>query len=202
MLDEARQLEAAELPRVGRKVRWVQGSAEDLAGLIEETVAAVIMGQSFHWMDRERVLEQCNKVIKPSGGVSLISGAGSIWTRPEPAWCVVVKEVIQEFLGTERRVGSGIYQEPKDRHEEMLGRSAFTNVARWSTAVSIERTLEQLIGLQYSTSYCAPRFFGDRKSEFEKTLERRLLALHPNGIFVDQYEVKCLCATRYTGSAQ
>jgi ubiquinone/menaquinone biosynthesis C-methylase UbiE len=194
MMEEGQRTMAGE--ETSGDVRWIQGKGEILSELIGEEVAAVTIGQAFHWMDQSVVLQQCAKLMQEHGGVSVISGGMHMWNVSESQWCVVVKETIQEFLGEQRRAGSGVYQQPDEPFESSLCHSAFKNVEPWSIKVSNDRTLDEVVGLLYSTSWGSPHLLGDRKDEFDRTLRQRLTAIAPDGRFTEHYELTCLCAFR------
>jgi SAM-dependent methyltransferase len=204
MLDEARA--AAEAAGVAARVGFVHGRAEELAELVRPPVRLVCFGASFHWTDRDRVLALCDQLVEPgAGGVAVISGGPPTrkvaWESRDrgtgkPTWADVVTEVIQEFLGPRRRAGSGFYEHPHEGHEQILRRSAFGQVEKWSARGEITRHTDEVIGLQYSTSYCSPTLLGERKDEFERVLRARLVELVPTERFVEEYRIEALCATR------
>lgn len=194
MLEEG----AAQAARAGvtERIQWLRGPAEELPALVRSPLRLVTCGAAFHWMDRDRVLEHCDRRVESGGGVALVSGGATVWAEDAPPWARVIREVLQETLGPQRRAGAGVYATPPERHETVLARSAFRHVESWSTPVTIERDLDQLIGLQYSTSYASPALLGDRRAGFEATLRARLLALYPEGRFVEHSTVQALCAHR------
>ena len=59
-----------------------------------------------------------------------------------------------------------------------------------------ERTLDSVIGYMHSTSFAAPRLFGDRMEEFDQVLRERLTAHAIGGVFVDENEFRILLAMR------
>jgi ubiquinone/menaquinone biosynthesis C-methylase UbiE len=197
MLSEARA--AAEREGVGGRVSFVEGRGEDLLEMVRGRFRLVTFGSSFHWTDRARMLDLCDLLTDQNGGVAVISGARVTSPQPDethPEWGDVVAEVIGEFLGGRRRVGTGFYAHPEERHEQILGRSKFSQVGAWRRKVTISRTVEEVIGLQYSTSYCSPVLLGDRMQEFAQVLRGRLLAVQPTESFVEEYEIEALCAMR------
>ena len=65
-------------------------------------------------------------------------------------------------------------KQPNVRYEESLAGSAFSDVVELRVEVERTWTVDQLIGLAYSTSYGAPHRVGDRREEFERELRARL----------------------------
>ena len=64
MLTEAAgQAQAAQIPNVN----WAQGSSENLPSELGR-FDLVTMGRSFHWMDRENVLNTLDDMVNQRGG--------------------------------------------------------------------------------------------------------------------------------------
>src|SRR5439155_12705784 len=194
MLVEARAFARRE--GIGEGIEFLEGRGEALLQLVKPPVRLVTFGASFHWTDREHLLSLCDQVVDESGGVAVISSEAGTRQEPGPAWADVVTEVIQQFLGPRRRAGTGFYSHPDERHEPVLLRSRFAQIEVWRRQARVVRTVDEVIGLQYSTSYCSPALLGDRKDEFERVLRARLLELEPGNRFVEDYEIEALCARR------
>jgi hypothetical protein len=101
-----------------------------------------------------------------------------------------------DFLGPKRRAGASTYQESADRHETVLARSPFGQVEKREFALPEERTVEEIVGLQLSTSYASPAQLGSRIDEFCRVLRERLLELEPSGVFQGTATTELLIATR------
>jgi SAM-dependent methyltransferase len=89
-LDAMRAVLARELP----EVRALAGSAEEIP-LPDESSDVVVVGQAFHWFDRERAPREIARVLRPGGGLV------AIWnTRDETVgWMNAVREVIDSARG-------------------------------------------------------------------------------------------------------
>ncbi|MDH6108192.1 SAM-dependent methyltransferase [Kitasatospora sp. MAP12-15] len=167
-------------------VRWILGRGETVrsAGLPELRLCT--MGASFHWMDRELVLKTLDEMIEPQGGVALVSGSASIFSKSgavEGAWLDVTREVVTEFLGPQRRAGRGTYSHPKRGHEEVLLDSAFRRLETSRFTATRLLSVDEVVGQQLSTSYASPVQLGERMGEFRAELTRRLLELNPGDGF-------------------
>ncbi|MDH2390131.1 hypothetical protein QCN29_15290 [Streptomyces sp. HNM0663] len=131
-------------------------------------------------------------------GIAARSGASSGAPGDiEPApWLQVIADVRTRYLGPERRAGSGTYSHPKERHQDFLARSPFSNVetARWDRIVT--RTLDEVIGLQFSYSYSSLAQLGDDKDDFERDLRRALTELNPDGVVNEVVRTEAIVATR------
>lgn len=178
-------------------VTWLDGDNDKLPTLELEQVDTVLMGASFHWMNRERTLQYLNTLVKP-GGAIVVAGSGSPLGRPSPPWWEEqLTELRCRWLGPSRRAGSGTYEHPKQRHEEVLKESAFAQVCHRQWTRELSRSLEEIVGLQLSYSYCAPVLFGKQFAAFLAELRETLIACRPeDGRFINHETIDVLIATR------
>jgi ubiquinone/menaquinone biosynthesis C-methylase UbiE len=109
-------------------IAWQRGDDKSIDQLGLPPIKACTMGASFHWMDRDGVLQKLDRMVDRGGGVAVLSGGSSVWSDSDEAWQAIAKQVIVDFLGPERRAGEGRYGHPADRHEVVLCRSAFSKV--------------------------------------------------------------------------
>jgi hypothetical protein len=129
-------------------------------------------------MDRDQALRDLDQLIEPNGAVVLASGGAPGGIEPAP-WLQVIADVRTRYLGPERRAGSGTYSHPKERHQDVLARSPFSNVetARWDRTVT--RTLDEVIGLQFSYSYSSSAQLGAQNAASNATCARRSASSPP-----------------------
>ena len=177
-------------------ITWLRGKDNCLHRLRLPPLALCTMGASFHWMNRDKALATLDRFILPNGGVAILSGGISVWSGEEVAWKEVVKQVLHEVLGPDRRAGRGTYTDPQDRHEIVLARSAFGRIERCDFASTQELTVEEIIGQQLSTSYASPAQLGNRIAKFRRIMKERLLDLHPSGAFRYDVPTTILVGTR------
>ncbi|MDT0616207.1 hypothetical protein [Streptomyces lancefieldiae] len=124
-------------------------------------------------MDRPAVLAMADRVTSP-GATLAIMGDGSLWTHPAP-WTVALRELIQSYLGAERRAGTtGAYAEPGRRYEDDLAESAFSDFEEHHFPLRRVWTRDQVIGYLRSTSFARPELFGDRHRRFESEVRALL----------------------------
>jgi ubiquinone/menaquinone biosynthesis C-methylase UbiE len=172
-------------------IRWVHSGAEDLpaeSGLGQFRLAS--FGASFHWMPHEKLLRFLDTIIEPDGGVA-VAGSRSIWMG-EDVWEQIIKEIVQRYLGEERRAGTGKYKEATNRDEtfeEILKHSPFSTVEERAYSTRRTQTLDEVIGRLYSTSFANPAVLGDKRESLELELRDQLLKIEPSGIFekIDPY---------------
>ncbi|MGF0174554.1 class I SAM-dependent methyltransferase [Streptomyces sp. Marseille-Q5077] len=192
MLEEGRRL-AAEQGIAN--IDWREGNSTTLPAMGVGPVLLTVMGAAYHWMDRNRVARDLDQIIEPGGAIVLASGGAPGDLEPAP-WRQVVDEVRTRYLGPERRAGSGTYSHPKERHQDVLTRSPFSQVdtARWDHTLT--RTVDEVIGWVFSLSYSSPAQLGEKKDAFEQDLRAALLAFDSSGRFDEVIRTEAIIATR------
>ncbi|MBI2550886.1 class I SAM-dependent methyltransferase [Candidatus Uhrbacteria bacterium] len=164
-------------------IKWKQAAAEKLDASIG-TFKIATFGASFHWMEQERILSFLDSVIESEGGVA-IAGSQSVWL-PTEDWEEVVKQMIQKYLGEERRAGTGKFKQAAktdERFEDLLNKSLFSLFEERQYKHKREKTIDEIIGRIYSTSFANPAVLGEKKEAFENELRNELNRLNPQGLF-------------------
>ena len=147
--------------------RWMLGSDRTIDSLNLPLLRVCVMGSSFHWTNRDLLLKALEPLIDDKGGIVVISERSSAWgTQEREPWQDVIKQVIQEFLGPERRAADGTYSHPIDKHQVVLRRSSFI------------------------------RQLGSRVEEFKQTLAERLREAVSSEVFEKVSNTEVLIATR------
>ena len=188
MVDEGRTLAAAANRE---NIEWVCASAEDLEER-QGHFALAIIGQAFHWMDRDLVLRKLAQMLSPERGALALVNPGK--RRPQESWEPCASEVVERYLG---RADRHPKMNPELKHEPALLRSAyFANFTSREFSILFKREIASIIGYIYSISTSPKSAFGARIEEFERDLTAALLALNPSGFFTEQTETEVLVATR------
>jgi SAM-dependent methyltransferase len=186
---ERRASEAA----VRHKIRWIRARAEDLpAGLGTFTTAT--FGQSFHWMDRDRVAGIMYELLQPGGAfvqISDLKGESlSVEDLPHPPPPYgVIRNLIRQYLGPARRAGQGVLSDGlPDDEAAVLARARFIGPMRQVVPGGpvLERTSDQLLAWVFSLSDSAPHLFGPHRNDFEADLARLLSSASPTGRFAER----------------
>lgn len=192
MLDEGRRL-AHE--HAITNVTWLEGTSGDITRLGLPPLDVCTMGKSFHWTDRGRALADLDTLIAPGGGLTLISSV----TRPDshrPAWLDVIGDVCARFLGPDYRQTYGPAGHPALGRDDDLAQSAFSQIETVEWDQHLVYTLDELVGLQFSFSYCNPGLLGDRCAAFEDALRASLTEFAPNCRYETTIQVEAAIATR------
>lgn len=192
MLSEGRKFVRAE--KISN-VKWIRGGSENLKKLSQKIgkFNLVVMGRSFHWMDRLATLRELSDMVVPGGGIAIVSDSRKIW-EPETAWQRTVKIVVQRWLGNRRRAGNSFYRNPKERHEKIIKESPFKNMEFWKMEYQDNWTVKRILGYLYSTSFCSLPLLGNKRALFEKDLKSSLLKINPSGKFRQNVSVEAIVA--------
>lgn len=175
MLREARR--AAGAAKVNN-IEFAKGSSWDLSPAMGP-FRFVIMGQSFHWMDRDQALNALYDLLEPKGSLAIV-----YQKRHAPlAIRNAEDEIVKEFLDERRRAGHGYYEHPLDSHEVIFARSRFTALAPWNYSYERQQTIDEAVGFVLSTSRATRQLLGDRAAEFEAELRKQFLVAAPVGKF-------------------
>lgn len=171
-------------------VRWVQARAEELSGEIGP-VRVASFGQSFHWMERDRVATIMLGLLEPGGAFVHVSDVKEPFTQPgglpfpAPPY-EAMRALVRQYLGLVARAGQGFLHYGSPSGEvEVLQRAGFLwqEGLRVQTAGVLERSAADLIAWVYSLSGSAPHLFADRREAFEEELLQLLREASPEGKF-------------------
>jgi hypothetical protein len=142
-------------------LRTVQARAEDV-DTSWGTFQLVTIGNAFHWMDTA-LLERL-----PTNQVALLGIDSDAQT--------VARELAEEMLGPRPAM-----KQPDVRYEIELAAAGF-EVEALSVEVDRAWTVDEQVGLAFSTSYASPERLGKLKDEFERKLRERLAPREERGV--------------------
>ena len=191
MLTEAERL----ADRIGvTNARWVCMRAEELPGALGR-FRVVAFAASFHWMDRPKVARIVRTMLEPGGAAIQIdapayrcdalaaAGAAGLAHPPPPDAAIV--ELRRRYLGPDTRAGRGI-RNTSPSGEDLVFVDAGFQPAREIVVRDgrvLERTIDDLVAMTFSSSPTAPHLFGDRVDAFESDLRQLLAGASPSGFF-------------------
>lgn len=186
MLAEGERLAALE---GAFNISWRRLGSADLNELTGPFRGAV-MGQSFHWTDRDKVLRDFHRLIEEGGKIALINPGRR---RPQESWEPIAAKIIENYLGPPK-IHRQRNSEP--HHEAAIERSAFKITDDTEFSTMIDRNIPSILGAVYSNSGSTPRRFGDRQSDFEHDLEAALRQFRPSGTFHETIETGVIVAEK------
>ncbi|MGW1411793.1 class I SAM-dependent methyltransferase [Streptomyces sp. NPDC002403] len=151
--------------------------------------------RSYHWMPGPAVLAMADRVAAPDAAVAIM-GDGSLWTH-DSEWTRALRELIQTYLGSERRAGtSATYTEPRRTYQEDLAASAFTDVSEHRYPVARNWTPAAVVGYLRSTSFAHPDLFQNRHEAFEAEARQLLETYAKDGTLQEEAVFTVLLARR------
>jgi ubiquinone/menaquinone biosynthesis C-methylase UbiE len=163
-------------------IEWQKGSSRDLKG-VKGPFRLVTMGQSFHWMDQERDLEQLYQLIEPNGGLFIVGTAKTAQNKPTSEKDKQINNLLAEYLGPQRRAGKYVYSKPPKSYDELLSIAKFNHRQSQIYETKVVRNVEQELGNLYSMSWGRRAYFGDQLPKFERAFRTQLSKILPPGGF-------------------
>ncbi|HVX81765.1 MAG TPA: methyltransferase domain-containing protein [Devosiaceae bacterium] len=153
----------------------------------------VVMGRSFHWMDRQATLEALDRLIEPEGAVGLFHDR-RIWASHD--WHQLVEAGAETF--SPGRTETRHFRRSPDwlPHEAVLLGSAFSAVETHGRVFRQELTIDDIIGRTYSMSVTSPEALGERMDDFEAHLRAALRSANPGGRFAEIVSAEAILAFR------
>lgn len=180
-----------------KNIAWLVSGAEEVPSTLG-MFDIVTIGSAFHWMDGDVVLNRVYEMTNRNGGIAIVANTNSIHRNNEGSvWKQVAREVIEKYVGKDRKAGkTGLYQEPKDRFEDIIDRSRF--VGRESFAGDYEEkwTIDEIIGYLHSTSFASAEVLGDKWSAFEAEVREKLQEINSEGAFLEKQTLEAIVAYR------
>lgn len=179
-------------------IRWVEDIAESISPDLGKFQLATF-GRSFHWTQRELVLEKLYPLLTDDGGVAILATGDDPWNSELP-WKKTAIAVVKRWLGEERRTGKageGKWQPLPVPHTEVIAKSRFARQERFEFTFPKDWTVDSYLGYIYSTAFGLPSFFGENRDNFEKNLRASLLEVEPSGTFTEQLSASALVAWKH-----
>jgi len=191
MLLEAERLAA----RAGiRNARWVRMRAEELPGRLS-SFRVVAFAASFHWMDRPKVARIVRTMLDGDGVAiqidapayrcdALADAASSGLPHPFPPDDAII-ELRRRYLGPDTRAGRGIRNSSPSGEDAVFVDAGFEHAREIVVPDGrvIDRTIDELAAMRFSSSPTVPHLFGDEVGAFESDLRRLLMDASPSGLF-------------------
>jgi SAM-dependent methyltransferase len=173
-------------------IRFMQGSSYDL-GAAQGRFLLVVMGRSFHWMDRVDTLRRLDGMIEPGGAVALFHDR---WPDiPENAWRARWQEVRRRYEAddaSQARVRGPNWV----RHEAVLLDSPFPRLEQFSVIERRAVTVDALVARALSMSTTSPDRLGPRAEEMAAELRTTLVPLETGRGLTEVVETSALVAWR------
>lgn len=137
-------------------IRFVAGSSYELGPTLGR-FRLVVMGRSFHWMDRVDTLRRLDRMIEPKGAVALF--ADSAPAVPANAWQKTWLDICARY---EPRTGAHAHDPNWIRHEAVLLDSSFARLERFAVIERRALDAETLVQRALSMGSTSPAHLGEK----------------------------------------
>jgi SAM-dependent methyltransferase len=187
---------AAEYCAGVANIRFVAGGSENLTSLLGR-FRLVVMGRSFHWMDRAPTLRALDALIEPGGAVVLFHTGHAL--VPVNAWAGRFRDLRRTYGGeTDERPGPNAAATGVAwvRHEAIVLASPFRRVEGHSVLEEGEIDAARLIDRAFSMSGTAPDRLGDRAADLERDIAALVRDIAPDGRLTEVIKSSALIARR------
>jgi SAM-dependent methyltransferase len=147
MLAQARQTSTAA------NIAWVVGADTDVpalgAVLGPRSVAAVTIGQALHWMRHEDLFAALPPLLRPGGGVAVISNGVPLWLQ-DSDWSRRLRGFLEHRLGRPLTAPCGTDDAARRTYRAALLAAGYTGVREISVDYTADLDLDRLVGGVYS----------------------------------------------------
>jgi SAM-dependent methyltransferase len=147
--------EARVLARQAANIRFIAGSSYDLDSALGH-FHLVVMGRSFHWMDRVDTLKRLDRMIEPAGAVALFYDSAP--TIPANAWRRVWDGIREHY---EPNTGPHDHDPNWIRNEAILLDSPFARLERFGVIERRAIDVETLVQRALSMGSTSPAHLGE-----------------------------------------
>jgi ubiquinone/menaquinone biosynthesis C-methylase UbiE len=138
-------------------IRFVAGSSYDLGPDLGR-FHLVVMGRSFHWMDRVDTLKRLDRLIEPGGAVALFADTAP--AVPANAWRKVWLEICERY-----EPNAGAHRGPNwVRHEAILLASPFSRLEKFGVIERRALDVETLVQRTLSMGSTSPSYLGEKRT--------------------------------------
>lgn len=172
-------------------IAWVLGVDTDLPAVAAllggQRVGAVTIGQALHWMDYQTLFSALAGLVRPGGGVAVISNGTPMWLQDSP-WSRALREFLDQWLGSSSGATCGTDDASRQRYAQALADAGF-EVTEASHEYSADLDLDQVIGSLYSAIPVQKLPPPDQREAFADQLSQ---AVSPHAPFTEQVPVRIL----------
>lgn len=181
MLAEGQRL--AQVQGVSNIV-WLEHNAETLAPDLGP-FNVIALGRSFHWMDRQKVLQAVWPLLPSGAALAVLAHSGQRTWWEQVAWGIA-----QRWRQAPREA------EPiaAARHQDTLAQSGLVGLTLIEVPETQVLNPQQILGEMHSMSGGKPELFGDNLESFRQQLTQALSFLEPNQRFERQRVWQCWVA--------
>ncbi|MBP2327491.1 trans-aconitate methyltransferase [Kibdelosporangium banguiense] len=175
----------------GTNITWMLGADTDIpkltAVLGERSIGAVTIGQALHWMDHDTLLHALFPLIRPGGGVAVVTNGTPLWLHDNP-WSKSLRASVEHWLGHKTTLTCGSDAEAQQRYAESLRANGFT-VDTDTVEYEDELTIDEIVGGMYSALPPSKLPTPEQRPVLAGQIQR---ALEHDGPFIEHVRVTVL----------
>lgn len=177
----------------GSGVEWIVGTDRDLPTLLagRPAPAAVTVAQALHWMDSERLFAELRPVLRPGGGITVVTNGAPLWQQDAP-WSRALRDVLAQWLGAPLTNTCGTAEADQERYRTQL-RSAGYGVTERRLHYQDELDLDRIVGGTLSAFRADQLPAPDERQRFAGRVHE---ALAPHAPFVEEVRVGTILGKR------
>ncbi|WP_219418290.1 class I SAM-dependent methyltransferase [Pseudonocardia nigra] len=178
-------------------ITWMLGADSDLGALApwvgEHVLDAVTIGQAPHWMDPPRLFRALRRLVRPGGGVAVITNGTPQWLQDVP-WSRALRRHLEAWLGIQLTARCGTDPSSRRAYREALIAAGFDQIIDAAVTYREDLTFAQLVGSVYSAMPLDQLPQPDEREAFEQQLRDALGA----STFAEHVPVTLLVGRRGT----
>jgi SAM-dependent methyltransferase len=175
-------------------VKWVLGSDDQLpaiaASLGNRPIGAITVATALHWMDDPTVFQTAHKLVRPGGGVAVVTNGKPLW-HLDIEWSRALHGFLEGWTGRPATMGCGTDDESQRRYRDHLA-AAGLRVSATRVAYDDTVDFDHLVGgvLSACPAQMLPR--GEERQRFRDGLRGAV----GNGPFPETVDVGLLFGVR------
>jgi SAM-dependent methyltransferase len=129
-------------------VTWQLGDDGDLRALNrvlgDRSIAVITIGQALHWMDRHALFDQARGMLRPGGGVAILTNGTPVWLQ-DSEWSRSVRSFLESWFDFEAIDPCGTDDPAQQRYrDELAGFGYVVQSERWTWTADLD--FDQLLG--------------------------------------------------------
>jgi trans-aconitate methyltransferase len=175
----------------GTNITWMVGADTDIPTLTkllgERSVSTVTIGQALHWMDHNTLFRALYPLIRPGGGVAVLTNGTPLWLHDTP-WSKALRASVEHWLGHKTTLTCGSDAETQQRYAESLraaGYAVHTNTVDYTDELTVEQIIGGICSALPNDKLPTPA----QRPGFEAQIK---VALKPHAPFIEHVQVTTL----------
>jgi SAM-dependent methyltransferase len=153
---------------------WMLGCDTDLPalGAVLGTVGAITIAVAIHWMDRDTLFRAARPVIRPGGGIAVVTNGTPLWLQ-DTDWSRIARDCLQRWLG--RALTSSCQTDEAGRRLNVRAfHDAGYDVIESTVEYDAELTVDDLVGGLFSAMAADQLPSSERREELSAQVHNAL----------------------------